>query len=148
MTKRTPNHIRELNGNPGKRPIKSSIQPIGDAQKPDHLAGYASDVWDRLISAMPNIYKSSDSEILAAYCLAAAAHREATINLAVEGRITSRGRPSPWVAAQRDASKTLASLGSKLGLDPVSREAVAAQPAAEPASKFAGLINMENENDQ
>lgn len=141
MTRRVPNHIRELSGNPGKRKTKRTVDPVGNAQKPDYLSDYASVVWDRLMLAMPNVYKASDSEILGAYCLAAANFRDAAFHIAIEGAVTSKGRANPWLTIQKEASRTLASLGARLGLDPVARDAVAQPADAAGGSKFAGLIN-------
>lgn len=144
MTRKTPSHIRALEGNRSKR--RSSprgVQPVGAAERPEHVTGYAAEVWDRIVTAMPGVFRVTDETALAAYCVAADEHREATLQIAVEGAVITgaRGakRTNPWLAVQRCAASGMASLGRRLGLDPHSRDQL--PPPPKPAtSKFAGLV--------
>ncbi|MGE3296728.1 MAG: phage terminase small subunit P27 family [Porticoccaceae bacterium] len=158
MSRKTPPHLRELSGNPSKRRISSrGVQPVGAAERPEHVTGYAAEVWDRIVTAMPGVFRITDETALAAYCTAADEFREATLHLATEGAVITgaRGakRTNPWLAVQRSAGAGMASLGRRLGLDPTSRDQLPPPPKPS-TSKFAGLVadyprstNGESKND-
>lgn len=151
MTHKKPPHLVALEGNPGKRRVAArGVQPTGEATPPGHLTGYARVVWARVVDAMPaGTYRPTDTELLAAYCDAAATHREATAHVAAEGPVLTgpRGRQqrNPWFAVQRDAARQIESLGRRLGLDPLARERLSPPPQPT-ASKFAGLITTTTED--
>ena len=155
-----PADIKKLAGNPGNRPIVEGVKPDGDAHRPDHLDGYALDVWERIVNAMPpGLYKATDTEMLAAYCIAASKLRDATMALKVEGEVIQPGGETvdmdagtvstfvgkayrnPWSAVAREATMVMVSVGARLGLDPVSRDTVK-PPENKPASKFGALMGI------
>lgn len=151
MTKRKPPHLVALEGNPGKHRVRSrGVTPEGDAVRPVWISEGAAAVWDLIIDSMPKgTYRATDSEILVAFCCAADQHQRATIALMLEGPILTgpRGRQSknPWCGVQKDAAAAIERLGRRLGLDPTSRDHLP-PPAPQPAaSKFAGLISTEKE---
>lgn len=69
----TPTRIKELLGNPGKRPLnKNEPKPEGKAKCPRHLTGEARREWRRVsreLEAM-GLLTSVDRAALSAYCLA------------------------------------------------------------------------------
>lgn len=150
--------IRELEGNPGKRAMpKDFIYPDGDPARPEHLTGYAKIVWDRIVRSMPpGVYKTTDEELLAAYCRAAHLQKICIETLAIQGEvivpivrvredeegatIVEYGPPTrnPWSKIEHEARAQIATLGTRLGLDPISRENIKA-PDKRPVSKFDGL---------
>lgn len=89
------------------------------------------------------LYTAADREILAAYCTAAALHRKAVLSLQEEGEIAygETGAPyqSPWVSIQNKQAQLLATLGSRLGLDPSARASLSVPADDRPRSKFEGL---------
>lgn len=151
MTRKKPDHLRVLEGNPGKRKAKPrGVEPTGDAQRPTHLSGYAAEVWDRVVDAMPaGTFRATDTEIFAAYCTAAADFEEATYRLMIEGPVLTgaRGaaRRNPWTAVRRDSARSIERLGKRLGLDPTAREQLPPPAPATPTSKFAGLVGIDDD---
>lgn len=148
MSRKKPPHLAALEGNPGKRKLKPrGVQPVGDAERPAHVVGYAAEVWDSIVAAMPGVYRRTDEQILASYCTAADSYRRATLALLVEGPVIvgSRGahRKNPWCAVQKDAVAVMTMTAKRLGLDPTAREHLP-QPAPTPtASKFGHLVGVD-----
>jgi P27 family predicted phage terminase small subunit len=140
-----PQQIKELEGNPGKRALnKDAPQASGAPLCPAHLGTYAKIVWTRIVASMPpRLYAGCDTDLLAAYCAAADLHRKAVVALQAEGEVVEgqSGAPyqNPWVSIQNKQAVLMASLGSRLGLDPAARSSLA-MPDEKPASKFAGLV--------
>lgn len=141
---------KRLEGNPGKQRIPDEyIEPAGTPRKPPHLDGYAVTVWNRVMRSMPpGVYAASDTESLAAYCLACAELKRAMGHLDVEGRVlmveTKQGtipKRNPWGQIAREAMQQIATIGSRLGLDPMARENIKA-PDKRPKSKFEGLVSI------
>jgi P27 family predicted phage terminase small subunit len=152
-----PADVKKLEGNPGNRPVKEPVRPAGKPRKPRHLTGYAAEIWHDVLGAMPPaVYAATDAGTLAAYCLACDQLREATEHLLVEGivirpvlRVNEDGtwiygapKRNPWHGVSVSAMEKIASLGGKLGLDPIARENLGAKPAEPPKSKFGGLVGI------
>ena len=142
-----PQPIKELEGNPGKRALnKSAPEPSGAPSCPEHLGDYGREVWMRIERSMPpGLYAQCDTELLAAYCAAADLHRKAVEQIKTEGEVAigQSGAPyqNPWVSIQNKQAALLASLGSRLGLDPAARSSIQ-MPEQKPKSKFAGLVSI------
>lgn len=142
---------KRLEGNPGQRPIPENfVEPTGDATCPDHLNGYAVTVWGRVMASMPaGVYTASDIELLAAYCMACAELKRAYAHLEVEGRVVhvqtkwgTTPRRNPWSAIAAESTRQITTLGSQLGLDPMSREKIKAPDARVP-KKFGRLVGID-----
>lgn len=142
---------KRLEGNPGKKKIPEGyVAAEGEPERPDHLDGYAADVWDRVMRSMPaGVYAASDTEVLAAYCLAAAELKRAMAHLAIEGRVvmveTKQGvvpRRNVWSGIAREMMSQIATLGTRLGLDPMARENIKA-PDKKPVGKFGELVGID-----
>ena len=90
----------------------------------------------RIITAMPDeMYTACDSDILASYCVAASSLRCAV--LINNGKIERPEDTSvkDWLRIQKEQSTLLASIGSRLGLDPAARTAIQV-PEKKTKSKF------------
>ena len=141
-----PLELRRLEGNPSARPMnEDSPQPIGRPKQPDYLEGYAAEVWRKLIGAMPErVYSPADEELLAAYCVASALHREAVQIVTSDGPVLTGESgalyQSPWMGILNTQATKMASIGSRLGLDPAARATLRVPKDEKPKSKFEGLV--------
>lgn len=160
--KRTPLSVRKLEGNPSKRALPAdTVLPDGAIIMPSHVGdGYAAHVWRRVVGAMPDgVYRATDDETLAAYCLACERMRTAHEMLTIEGHVIyerkiidrddgsrliveSKPTRNPWGVVMREATKEIAMLGTKLGLDPIARENIK-QPEQPSSGRFVGLIGID-----
>jgi P27 family predicted phage terminase small subunit len=144
-----PQEIKRLEGNPGKRRTNNSApEPEGVPTCPAHLGSYGKAVWKRIAKSMPpKLYKAADRELLAAYCQAADLHKRAVEAIRTEGEVSfgESGAPyqNPWVSIQNKQAQLLASLGSRLGLDPAARSSINMPEEDEAPSKFGGLVAIE-----
>ncbi|MDO1559813.1 phage terminase small subunit P27 family [Brevundimonas sp. 2R-24] len=142
----TPTRLKELAGNPGKRPInRREPKPTGGAVAPKTLSRDALAAWKRLIGSMPEgVYTVADEGLLAAYCEAVALHRRATAEVAAQGAVTtgSTGQltVSPWVKIKSDQARLITAIGARLGLDPAARSSLQLQAPDETPDEFGGLI--------
>jgi P27 family predicted phage terminase small subunit len=142
-----PTRVKELSGNPGKRKLnKAEPKPSGLPSPPTVMTNRAKTVWKRLVLAMPpGVFTATDSYLLAAYCEVVATHQLATGKIA-GGEIetvgsTGQAKLSPWFGVQSDAASKMASLGAKLGLDPVSRQQINADNGDQAPDEFGDLIH-------
>lgn len=146
-----PQELKHLEGNPGKRRVnKRAPKASGAPDCPEHLGEYARVVWQRVAQSMPlQLYKAADTDLLAAYCEAADLHKRAVEAVREQGEVTAgeSGAPyqNPWVSIQNKQAQLLASLGSRLGLDPATRSSINMPGEDDEAdrSKFKGLVAIE-----
>ena len=125
------------------RPV--DIQP---KQKPRPLPGMtapARAVWKRVVDAHPaEFFKPQHLDQLRAYCEAAALHKQATSEIAKQGAvITQRNgvvKANPWCTIQTTAAQTMASMGTKLGINNNSTRKSGEIEEKKPASKRKGLM--------
>lgn len=144
---RKPTKIKELAGNPGKRTLnRAEPKPSGLPSPPTVMSKRGRTVWTRLVTAMPpGVFTATDSFVLAAYCEAAGTHQLATAKIAggdveIVGS-TGQAKLSHWFGVQSDAARLLATLGAKLGLDPVSRQQINADNGSQGGDEFGDLIH-------
>ena len=144
-----PQQIKQLEGNPGKRRVnKSAPNASGTPSCPSHLGAYGKAVWKRIIASMPpGLYTNADRELLAAYCDAADQHKRAVEAIRSEGEISvgEKGAPyqNPWVSIRNKQAQLMATLGSRLGLDPSARNSLQAPASEDNPSKFGKLVAIE-----
>jgi len=142
-----PTPIKLVEGNPGKRAInKREPMPKNVPVRPKIMSPDAKKVWYELTGAMPaGVYTAADSKILAAYCEACVAHQVATkMIIETPAQVTGsmgQSKPSEWFGQQRAAAESIIKLGAKLGLDPVSRQAIQSEHGQANDDGFGGLIN-------
>lgn len=120
-------------------------QPIGRPECPAYLKDYAFKVWAKIVGSMPEkVYSPADEELLAAYCVAAAMHREAVQRVAEMGAVITgeSGAPyqNPWTGILNTQATKMATIGSRLGLDPAARTTLRVPKEDKPKSKFEGLF--------
>ena len=142
-----PTKVKELSGNPGKRTLnKSEPMPLGLPSPPTVMTARAKTVWKRLVFAMPpGVFTATDSFLLAAYCEVVATHQLATSKIAT-GDIETTGstgqvKLSHWFAVQSDSAGKMATIGAKLGLDPVSRQQINTGDGNQDGDEFGDLIH-------
>lgn len=157
-----PAAVRILEGNPAGRPIPTDfVQPSEPVVCPDHVVGYAREVWYRIVGAMPpGIYTANDCDALATYCVAAQTLKMAAEALQIEGIVIQPAQTviteadgktivyygkrarNPWLMVFNEASGIVAKLGTQLGLTPIARQSINAPTKQPGASKFAGLLTV------
>lgn len=136
-----PDQLKALEGNPGKRPINKEA-PIADGRPecPPQVGEYGRLVWERVINSMPDrLYGTADTEMLAAYCVAAERHRDACVEISQNKYDGEGDRPSKWFPVMAQQATLIMQLGGKLGLDPVSRSSINMAPEKS-VSKFGSLM--------
>lgn len=144
-----PTSIKEKTGNPGKRALnKAEPHPSGGPVRPTVMTTLARKVWTRLIGAMPReVYTACDSALLAAYSEAVAAHQTATKLIAAKDfepigtGSTGQSVIHPAYKLQADQARLIATLGQRLGLDPIARQAINTAPPSNDEDPFASLVH-------
>ena len=138
-----PSAIKKLEGDPGKRAINKAEPVASGLPSPSKLMSKgAAAIWKRLTGSMPaGVWTGADENLIAAYCEAAALHHEAADRLKTEPKVvvgsTGQAVVSPWVKIMADQARLMASLGARLGLDPLARQAINATTEDEkPSSRF------------
>jgi len=144
---KTPDAIKQLTGDPGKRGLNGDApMPLGEVKMPSYVQGYAADVWVQVVESMPKaLYTSCDSVLLAAFCVAAGQFAAATEEINKDGITVHAGqfmelKPHPALSAQSKALTTLGMIGARLGLEPCSRASLKMPSVLKPDSKFDGLM--------
>jgi P27 family predicted phage terminase small subunit len=155
----TPNVLKLLRGNPGKRRIRPEPIPQVPAEVPEapaFLVGHASDEWHRVA---PELYSLKlltvlDVQPLAAYCVAYARWRtaeEALAEMAKRDATTSGllievssgdAAQNPLVGIARRACRDMVRFAGEFGMSPAARARISAGVGYEPpgGGKFGGLI--------
>jgi P27 family predicted phage terminase small subunit len=145
--------LRLLKGNPGKRPMRSPPEPARAEQcpePPEHLTGYAREVW---IHLAPELHKLSLLTILdigpfSAYCCAYARWQEAKGALQRSGELTiktAKGhlRVNPLVRIASQAMADMRWIGAEFGLSPNALTAKRHRPAASAEQvRWAAEVNL------
>jgi len=142
-----PQVLSAMDGNPGRRPLNPDVPAsLGAPICPAHLGDYEREVWQRITDSMPSkLYGAADSGILTAYCVAVGLHRKSYMEIQVCGEVVTGegGAPyqSPWISILNRQAALIATLGTRLGLDPAARNSLSVKPDG-PVSKFAGLVGI------
>jgi P27 family predicted phage terminase small subunit len=150
----TPNVIKLLRGNPGRRPIRAEPQPTQTPEPPDapvYLTGYAADEWYRIAPELHRLGLLTvlDVHMLALYCEAYKTWRaalEAVAKVAERDQTTSglliRGvdgtpRQNPLMRTAGDMLR----YAGEFGLTAVARTGLAGAGFEPPTGgKFDGLL--------
>jgi len=126
---RTPTRMKELAGNPGKRPLNGA-EPRPKKKRPPcpkHLQGEARKEWNRMAKQLfeLGLLTQVDRAALAAYCQAWAdwvrAHEELAQGSMIT--VTEKGYPvlNPWWSVATTAAKQMKSFLTEFGMSPGSR---------------------------
>jgi P27 family predicted phage terminase small subunit len=141
-----PTRIKELEGNPGKRPLNQhEPKPQGDLYAaPEWMSDTQREGWAYAITNAPHgLLKHLDRSILAIWVVAEDLHREAAEKIAQYGLLTKSphvGLPlqSPYLAILNKQAQIMLKAGAELGFSPSSRSRVQVVPAFA-GSQFARL---------
>lgn len=146
-----PANLRILQGNPGKRAIKNSVQlPIDVIAAPEFLTGYAFEEWLRLEPILRGIgvVTVADRGALVAYCSAWGdlLNLEAAIfELPLKDRYCTvsvadgRTMRQPLARARDEARRDMIRFAAELGITPSARNKVTAVVKPDKPNKFKGL---------
>src|SRR5262245_20410372 len=101
-------------------PRKRSLRAL-DLEPPPALSPRAADVFRHVVGSVDaEHFRAVDAPLIAQYSIACAQSDEASERLAKEGCVVG-GKPSPWLAIQKESMRSAAVLASKLRVCPISR---------------------------
>ena len=140
-----PTLMRELEGNPGKRPIndREPRAPAGIPDCPDFLDDEAKAEWFRIVPVLMEmgLLSRADRSALAAYCMAYSRWVRAEGLVRKFGEIVKspeKGFPmkSPYLTVADQALETMRKLMVEFGLTPSSRSRIRVPDHGDAASEF------------
>ena len=156
--KKTPSHLRLLQGNPGKRPIPNEPQPLITAAVPEppiFLDAYAVEEWQRLAPELHRMRLMTmvDNVTFAAYCTAYSRWRNAEEalkqiaekdpvmrGLIIKGKVGT-AIENPLVYTARRAAQEMLRFAVEFGFTPAARARITSGVGAAPQeSKFGDLL--------
>jgi P27 family predicted phage terminase small subunit len=124
--------VKELEGNPGKRPMKpAAAGPGGPFDPPIELEGVARQEWDRILIEAPWL-RASESLAIADRCICVARLLEAESDIAKRGTLVKNGGrrvTNPNVRTAREYRRVIMRYDSELGLTASSRSRLPDVPA-------------------
>lgn len=141
-----PTVLKELQGNPGKRPLNQH-EPKPKVKRPTaprFLEGEAKKEWNRMVKLLLalNLVTEVDRAALAAYCQAWARWIEAEEAIRSDGMVieTDKGNliQSPYVGIANQAMKQMRAFLVEFGMTPSSRSRVSVPPVddGDPYERF------------
>ncbi len=126
-----PSAIKEMQGNPGKRPInKAEPKPEGVLREPpEWFDKEHKEVWHHALKCCPKgLMRKLDWAVLEVWVCAYVQHKEAAELLRVEPylveTISGGVRANPLVGIQRTAAQTLLKCAAEMGFTPSSRSRI------------------------
>ncbi|MEM9262407.1 MAG: phage terminase small subunit P27 family [Pseudomonadota bacterium] len=149
-----PAELKELTGNPGKRPLPDvSILPAGEVgDPPAELDDRAKDKWASMAQEFFAVLRATDRDALGIYCMAWSEMMLARAKIeesdgwlfaAPNGEI----KKNPWVVILEQRREFCRKMLAEFGASPSARARLAAEGKPEvPTSKFAGLLGAQNES--
>lgn len=151
-----PTALRELQGNPGKRPLnKREPKPSGTPTCPSHLDADAKKEWKRISRELTTLglLTSVDRAALAAYCAAYSRWVAAELNIQKFGTVIKSpksGFPiqNPYVSVANTALDHLRKFAAEFGLTPASRTRLQVEPRqnqkdSDPFAAFMASIGID-----
>jgi P27 family predicted phage terminase small subunit len=152
----TPIELKLLRGNPGRRPVPSTLRvlpPPEPPSPPDHLSEYALEEWRRVAPELHacRLLTPLDLMPFAAYCEAFSVWRTALDvieTMAANDPLThglmvktpDGASISPVVRIARQAAREMLRFAEEFGMTPSARARIAAGVPAAFASEFDGLL--------
>jgi phage terminase small subunit len=144
--KPTPDYIKRLTGNPGKRPLHAAAPALPSERPtpPEFLSPAALAHWHRMILVLERDGKLNPFTPiqLARYCVACADFEEISILEARMGKARFKPRKATWRilvhlrAEKKIAEATMRHFEAEYGLTPTSAPRVASQPSPSPQDGF------------
>lgn len=157
--KRKPANLVILEGNPGRRKVRTEPKPPMDMPPPpSHLDKYALEEWIRVADGMNamGILSIVDQATLGAYCAAYSRWRHA--EEAIRGRVeaaggnelaglidkTSNGNiiQNCLIGIANKAAADMVRYAAEFGLTPAARARLSIDPDRNKGSKFSGLLGL------
>ena len=132
-----PTHLKEVTGNPGKRPLHDAEpNPVGDLfAPPEHLTPAQKAIWTTVIANAPaGMLKRLDCSILVTWVVAYDYHQQASAQIAKFGLLLKAkdeaGQPyqNPFLAIVNRQAQIMIRAGEQLGFSPSSRSRVRVTP--------------------
>lgn len=152
-----PTILKELAGNPGKRPLndREAVIPVPDSvpYAPRHLSGEAKREWRRVVKILlaAGLYSDVDRAALAMYCQAWGRWVEAESEIAKRGAILQGANgglyQNPWLSVANKAQDQLRKMIAEFGLSPAQRSRVVAMGPERDQSLAEILFSVAGKND-
>lgn len=144
--KQTPQALKKLRGNPGKRPLNDHEPALktGKPHAPKELAGLAKREWDRVAKMLHDVglLTTVDRAALASYCIAWQRLVEAEEDLTENGLVISvatehgvKRIKNPAWSIQKEAMGEIRAWASEFGMTPSSRGKIQIPGAEDPESE-------------
>lgn len=143
----TPTKLRVLRGNPGRRPVPDSPEPVpglptaGEGMSPEAMA-----VWDRMIAAFgaTGVLTAVDADVLRVYCEAVVRYEQSAKLLEASGPLVKGVRggelvKNPLHQVVRDNADLVRMFARELGFTPSARSALSGikgQPEEDPLARW------------
>ena len=145
-----PTALKQLEGNPGKRPLndREPVPPQGSIRCPAWLEAEAKKEWKRLAPSLEamGILTSVDISAFAGYCQAYARWKEAEEFISQHGSIfqTPSGyvQQVPQVSIAQQNLKIMQSFCSEFGLTPATRSRIIAQNGSDVSDDVDPMENL------
>ncbi len=151
-TKPKPAELRELEGNPSKRPIPQTVKPASDdITCPKHLSYHAKLEWRRIVPQLKKLglLTNIDRSALAAYCQAYGRWVDAENKIRESGYLhrTKSGNvlTSPYLWVANKAMEQMYKFLAEFGMTPSSRTKLATGPVKD-KDPFEELLNFSRES--
>lgn len=131
-----PTHLKEVAGNPGKRPLnRNEPQPVGELfEPPGDLPEKARPFWTQAIAdAPPGLLRRLDLRVMTVWAVAAWQHAEAAGLVAAEGALITVGKSKarlqhPAMAIMNRQAQIMLRAAAEMGFTPSARSRVSAAP--------------------
>ena len=141
--------LKVLNGNAGKRKLNKEEPDFGLVENidcPDWLGEFARELWETVTPLLcaEKILQATDIQNLVVYCDAYDQFRMCVEDIKRQGItiMTESGSivKNPSVTAKNEASRTMATYGGMLGLDPASRQRLTGASKSNSDNPFKALL--------
>lgn len=149
-----PTKLKELEGNPGKRPLnKNEPQYSGVPTAPKHLDKAAKQEWKRISKDLESagVLTTVDRAALAAYCAAYSRWAAAETNIQKFGMVIKApsGYPiqNPYVTIANTAMGNMHKFATEFGLTPSSRSRIQVEPQKTDPDPFAEFMKSIGANE-
>lgn len=137
--KPTPLHLKLVQGNPGKRPIKvvkRKLQPENAPRMPKGTKPEIASIWRRMVRSAPHgLLRSIDGELLYQWCLSRYLFEEAERKLHASSMLikTPNGMPaqSPYLAIINRQQEIMRGIAAELGFTPTARARLGVEDGAQ-----------------
>lgn len=133
---RKPALTRQLEGNPGKRPLPQDLPGVGKPEPPEHLTEPQRERWNDIVASLPvEFLTRADTQALERMAVAWATFRETSGVINQAGLITrgANGEPvrNPLLLVRQAAANEMSDCAMVLGLSPLARTRLTAPETAD-----------------